>query len=430
MMLKLPSAWLFGVSFLASLASAERWILSVEPGVTIEATIDFIEQAFDTEIPILSNATTLDGVSTTIVIELSTEVARLITDGIPGLPDFINGIPGFQFLEEDTQQTIPETTFTSQILDGDNEDFVPYGIPMVQADQVDDSNTGAVTVCILDTGIDTDHPDLPAANIRAFDFTPSGTVQDRNGHGTHVAGTIAGVANGIGVVGVASSGLINIISMKVLWEDPDCSGCGYASWQIEAINKCAEEGANIVSMSLGGSFSQARQNAIDYHTENSNMLFVAAAGNNGNSQNFYPASHESVISVAAVDSNKNKASFSQFNNQVELAAPGVGVWSTWLLGDYNQISGTSMACPHVSGVAALLWSHHPDKTNAEIRAAMQQTAEDLGVTGRGRLNRLSEMVSMCFYAKPLANHSFFIIFRRGLWFWSCPSFGCQGIPRW
>ena len=119
MMLKLPSAWLFGVSFLASLASAERWILSVEPGVTIEATIDFIEQAFDTEIPILSNATTLDGVSTTIVIELSTEVARLITDGIPGLPDFINGIPGFQFLEEDSQQTIPETTFTSQILDGD-----------------------------------------------------------------------------------------------------------------------------------------------------------------------------------------------------------------------------------------------------------------------------------------------------------------------
>jgi len=111
-------------------------------------------------------------------------------------------------------------------------------------------------------------------------------------------------------------------------------------------------------------------------------LDLAAAGNAGNTSFSYPASYNAVVSVAAVDSSRNLASFSQRNSQVELAGPGVGVNSTWNNGGYNSISGTSMASPHVAGVAALVWSNHPTCTAAQIRAALTATAQDRGAAGR------------------------------------------------
>ena len=127
--------------------------------------------------------------------------------------------------------------------------------------------------------------------------------------------------------------------------------------------------------------SSAEQAAFD-SAFSQGVLSIAAAGNSGDSSFSYPASYNSVMSVAAVDSSGNKANFSQFNSQVEIAAPGVGVNSTWNNGGYNAISGTSMATPHVAGVAALIWSHYPSCSNQKVRDALNLSAEDRGTPGR------------------------------------------------
>ena len=140
-----------------------------------------------------------------------------------------------------------------------------------------------------------------------------------------------------------------------------------------------------ISMSLGTSSDvQAMHNAVDAAYANG-VLLVAAAGNDYGGPVSYPAAYDSVIAVSATDSSNNLASFSSIGPQVELAAPGVSVLSTWKGGGYNTISGTSMATPHVSGVAALAVEANPLLSNAEVRALLQSTADDLGALGRDNL---------------------------------------------
>uniref|UniRef100_A0A6U3P181 subtilisin n=1 Tax=Ditylum brightwellii TaxID=49249 RepID=A0A6U3P181_9STRA len=151
---------------------------------------------------------------------------------------------------------------------------------------------------------------------------------------------------------------------------------------MDAVEACVTAGAKVVSMSLGGSgFSQFADQQYKDHYDNDGVLFIAAAGNGGVGSYLYPASYKYVMSVAAVDSDKNKASFSQFNDQVEIAAPGVSVLSTLPDDEYAYWSGTSMATPHVAGVAALVWSHFPDCSNKQIREALIASAQDLGDVG-------------------------------------------------
>lgn len=260
----------------------------------------------------------------------------------------------------------------------------PYGITMVQADQVSDASTSNRKVCIMDTGYTLNHVDLPSSGITGDDKAGNNSTgnwyNDGNGHGTHVAGTIAAIGgNGQGVVGVNPSGNLGLHIVKVF---NDSGNWGYGSDLVIAVEQCIAAGSNVISMSLGGSaFSSAEQSAFD-SAFSQGVLSIAAAGNSGNSSLSYPASYNSVVSVAAVDSSGNKASFSQFNSQVEIAAPGVSVNSTWNNGGYNSISGTSMATPHVSGVAALIWSHYPSCSNQKVRDAMNLSAEDRGSPGR------------------------------------------------
>jgi serine protease len=391
---------------------------------------------------------------------------------------------------------------------------VPYGIDMVQARDVWDADrdgtidagaaTGAgITVCVIDSGIYAGHEDFAGVNI--LGGYPTGWNTDTCGHGTHVAGTIAAqFGNGVGVTGV-NPGAVNFYFVQV-FTGAACDWT-YSSTLADAANRCAAQGANIISMSLGGS----KKNRLEENTFNNlysqGILSIAAAGNEGTSALSYPASYNSVVSVAAIDQNMEWADFSQYNSQVEVAAPGVGVLSTvpWIssntltvnnityqanhvdyaaygtangtlvdgglcdstgswsgkivlcqrgdisfydkvmnvqnsggaaaviynnepgnflgtLGDgssstivvislsqedgqylvanelnavgtvassitqpasgYEAWDGTSMATPHVSGVAALVWSGVPNKTNAEIRAALTSTALDLGAAGR------------------------------------------------
>ena len=211
-------------------------------------------------------------------------------------------------------------------------DDVPYGIEMVQANLVSDEFAGNQNVCVIDSGYHIDHVDLQSNNVTAsYDSGSGDPFIDPCGHGTHVTGTIAALANGGGVLGVMPSGNVGLHIVKVFGDDNWSGGsCGwsYSSDLIAAAYECADAGSNVINMSLGGggSSSAAAQAFQDLYDQG--ILSVAAAGNDGTTQKSYPASYDAVISVAAIDSNKDLASFSQRNDQVELAAPGVSVLST------------------------------------------------------------------------------------------------------
>ena len=397
----------------------------------------------------------------------------------------------------------------------------PWGIPMVQADSklLSDSEPGNTLVCIIDSGYSNGHEDLPV--LGASDASPNSGTGDPLAssslchHGTHVAGTIAALANGVGVVGVNPNRQVGLHIVKVFKDDTSsASGCGwgYSSNLVAALNACIAAGSGkklIVNMSLGGAVKNRTEQRAFTSAYNAGVLSIAAAGNDGNTRHSYPASYDSVISVAAVDSALNVADFSQQTSQVELAAPGVAVRSTVtegtgteesldvggsgyeatgmegsaqvsatgalfrcdangglgapgdcagangqicliargdisfaekaiecenaggvgvviynnttalfsgtfgdsivsipgvgisgsdgtiLLGEtgqsatitntgghYAYYDGTSMATPHVAGVAALVWSHDLSCTNADIRSALAATAFDLGTAGR------------------------------------------------
>lgn len=258
---------------------------------------------------------------------------------------------------------------------------LPWGVDRIDAELATATGAG-VAVCIVDTGIDQDHPDLQANILGGKNFVAKGVTvdstkwDDDNGHGTHVAGTVAAVDNSIGVVGVAPQA--SLLAAKVL----NRQGSGYLSDVIAGIEYCVSSGADVISMSLGTSSDvQAMHNAVDAAYA-AGVLLVGAAGNDYGGSVSYPAAYDSVIAVSATGSTDAVASFSNVGPEVELAAPGVSVLSAWKGGSYATLSGTSMATPHVSGVAALAIQANPLLSNVEIRTLLQNTADDLGVVGK------------------------------------------------
>jgi serine protease len=385
------------------------------------------------------------------------------------------------------------------------EQVITYGIEYVQAPQAWAAGaTGdGVTVCIIDTGYGAHHEDLQGLSVEGYSQVDDQWDFDGYGHGTHVAGTITAVDNDLGVIGV-SPGLVDLFIVKIFDDAGEWVPQTRASNLMAAAQMCADNGAKIISMSLGGSSKALPEQKTFDALYEQGVLSIAAAGNGGDDKDHYPASYESVVSVAAIDSTYTVADFSQFNNQTELAAPGVGVLSTvpyvpnsfLFVGDeaypglpleyspygtatgtlvdgglclttgdwegmvvlcergdatfydkvmnvqnsggvaaviynnesdlfsgtlgkkgdyvvaitvsqedglaalayvgeeatvqssesvpgssYEAWNGTSMATPHVSGVAALLWSANSGWTNVQIREAMANTAMDLGDEG-------------------------------------------------
>ncbi|MBA7517227.1 hypothetical protein ES705_09280 [subsurface metagenome] len=250
-------------------------------------------------------------------------------------------------------------------------------------------NKGAgVKVAIIDSGIDYTHPDLNDNYAGGYDFVnDDDDPMDDAGHGTHVAGTVAAEDNGVGVVGVAPAA--DLYALKAL----DERGRGYVSDIVAAIQWATDpddepetdDSLDIINMSLGGGASEALEEACQaaYDTD---VLLVAAAGNSGNPPGkgdniIYPAAYESVIAVAATDQNDERARWSSTGPAVELAAPGVGIYSTYIGGGYATYSGTSMASPHVAGVVALMIIANV----SDIRGQLWSTADDLGASGRDSL---------------------------------------------
>jgi hypothetical protein len=256
----------------------------------------------------------------------------------------------------------------------------PYGVTMVQAPSAWDSgyNGSGIKVCIIDSGIDADHEDLTTATS-GYDTSSEPWDEDTCEHGTHVAGTIAAIqGNDMGVIGVAYMAELFIVKV---FSGRQCRWV-YSSTLLDAAQKCQGAGAKIISMSLGGGSESTVEEEGFANLKAQGILPIAAAGNDGNTATSYPAGYAAVVSVAAVDSNKNVASFSQKNSDVELAAPGVHVLSTTNRNTYSFYDGTSMATPHVSAVAALVWSAKLDALPEEVLHALQQTAEDRGASGR------------------------------------------------
>jgi subtilisin family serine protease len=292
-----------------------------------------------------------------------------------------------EFVEQDSKiyqypTTTDQTNNQLNVQTNNVGEVIPWGINDVKALAVDDSTDSNQKVCIIDSGYDLGHPDLPDGAVTGYSQIPfEPWSEDGNGHGTHVAGIIAGIGNNDqGIVGVTRNGKLQIHVVKIFNNNGDWT---YNSDLIQAIEECASANSTVVNMSLGGPiFNEASNQAMTKAFVEDNMLLVAAAGNDGTPEKNYPASYSVVMSVAAVDEENVFAPFSQHNYAVDISAPGVNILSTETGGGYVAFNGTSMATPHVTGVAALVWSHYPSKTAVEIRSVLEYTAQDLGTSGR------------------------------------------------
>jgi subtilisin family serine protease len=264
------------------------------------------------------------------------------------------------------------------------EQTLPWGVDRIDAELAWVTSTGAgVKVGIVDTGIDMDHPDLQANIKGGFNtiaprrgYKDPNNFDDDNGHGSHCAGIVAAIDNDIGVIGVAPEAWL--YGVKVL----NRGGGGMTSDCIEGIQWCVDNGMDVISMSWGStSYDQGIKDACDAAWA-AGCVLVGAAGNGGDLEpDLYPAAYSSVIAVAATDSSDNIASFSNYGDEIEVAAPGVSIYSCYKNGEYATMNGTSMSCPHAAGVVALIWAAHPEYTNEQIRNTLSSTAEDLGDPG-------------------------------------------------
>jgi len=267
-----------------------------------------------------------------------------------------------------------------------------WGVERIGAGAVHPGEMGdGIKVAVIDTGVNCTHPDLAGQCDGGYDFVNDDNApSDDNGHGTHVAGTIAALRNMSGVVGVAPA--VRIVPLKVL----NAAGSGTFSDVIAAVQWAAGAGARVTNNSYGS--SQNPGSAVEQAFANaaaSDVLHIASAGNSGRCSGKgdtvgFPAQYTSVVAVAATNSSDGRPCFSSHGPTVEVAAPGVGILST-VPGGYAYYSGTSMASPHVAGVAALVMSAGIADTGGaagvadDVRALLGATAQDLGAAGRDSL---------------------------------------------
>lgn len=273
-----------------------------------------------------------------------------------------------------------------------------YGLSKIMAPaawDVEKGQTNTIKAAVVDTGVDLIHPDLSSKIVNGWDFVNNDNVaQDDHGHGTHVAGIISATTdNSVGVAGTSWGA--QIMPVKVL----DSDGSGTDADVSNGITWAVDNGAKVINLSLGGyEFSQTMQNATDYAYNRGVMVF-AAAGNDGDSTVIYPAGNSNVVGVAATNSADRRASFSNFNSFVDVSAPGVNIASTYLGSQYAYLSGTSMATPYASGLAALLFSQNTSISTSQLFNTITLSSTDLGSSGwdaffgYGRINAYNAVSS-------------------------------------
>lgn len=280
--------------------------------------------------------------------------------------------PLIEFVEDDHILDIQVMPSDSWLLAKKRQD-TPWGIKKIGAPKVWRYSKGkGVKVGIIDTGIDLSHPDLKDNIKETYGVLTCKNIDDDNGHGTHVAGTIAAIDNNIGVIGVSPE--IEIYSAKAF----NRRGRGRVSHIIESVTWCIKKKVDIINMSFGFSIKSIALEKAIKQAHRHNILMVAAAGNSGGENKvMYPAKYSEVLAVAASDRKNNIASFSSGGPEVDIIAPGVDITSTYKGGKYRRLSGTSMAAPHVTGAAALMISLSKLKPK-HVKMLLSNTAQDLG----------------------------------------------------
>jgi thermitase len=275
------------------------------------------------------------------------------------------------------------------VVSNDNYSGRQWAIPKTMVPEAWEVTSGeaSVVIAVLDTGIDSGHEDLVGKVVSEVNFTNSPTADDVYGHGTHVAGIIAAAANnGAGIAGVAYD--CRLMNVKVA----DDYGIFYGSVAAKGVRWAVDHGAGVVNMSLFSiEPSRDLEEAIDYAWSRG-VVVVAASGNCIGTKVAYPAYYSNCLAVAATDSNDCLASWSSWGDWVDLAAPGVDIYSTLPGNQYGSKSGTSMAAAHVSGLAGLLFALRSDNNgngfiNDEVRAAIEGGCDTVGPgAARGRIN--------------------------------------------
>lgn len=243
-----------------------------------------------------------------------------------------------------------------------------------------ESQGEGVKVCILDTGIATKHPDLQKAITKTADFTGNDSVNDGNGHGTHCAGIVAARSNDVGIIGVAPKA--EIMAGKVLSD----GGYGTIEGIVKGMYWAYEQGADIISMSLGSRSPDADLEKAVRHVIDNGRILICAAGNDGSGSDTvsYPGGYKDVICVGSINRDMERSSFSSTGPNVTIMAPGEDVYSCYPPDKYATFSGTSMATPFIAGVAALILSKHrqrggetPCESQKEMFEHLTKVAKDI-----------------------------------------------------
>eukprot|EP00592_Proboscia_alata_P016008 CAMPEP_0194392808 /NCGR_PEP_ID=MMETSP0174-20130528/122945_1 /TAXON_ID=216777 /ORGANISM="Proboscia alata, Strain PI-D3" /LENGTH=596 /DNA_ID=CAMNT_0039188417 /DNA_START=220 /DNA_END=2010 /DNA_ORIENTATION=- len=305
--------------------------------------------------------------------------------------------PYVKSVDEDYDMDILEGSIDRYLLDiikeGDKnpalrnlDEMIPYGIKSVHADVVSPAPRTAnpVTLCVVDTGIFRGHNDFPGEGISGDDSARAGPWDDDvNGHGTHIAGIIAAEGdNGIGTRGIIGDLSNSNINLHITRSHGAQGAGGRMSDVLAAMNQCRQKGAKVINLSVGcNECYSSSTDALFSELYEEGILVVAAAGNDGSTNKKYPASYKGVVSVGSVTYFDSLSSSTQTNDQIEFTAPGSGVYSTSIYQNrYTTKHGTSMASPHVSGVAALVWSHYPNCSAKQIRNVLAHSARYPGTS--------------------------------------------------
>lgn len=271
---------------------------------------------------------------------------------------------------EDIDYIEPNYLYEAVRTPNDAQFSASWGVEAINAPSIWAFTTGVgVKVAVLDTGVDPRHPDLAGRVLPGVDLVNNDQdASDDHGHGTHVAGSVAAVANnGLDVAGVAPGA--SIIPVKVL----NANGQGTNADIANGILEAAKLGAKIINLSLGGRDNSETIRRAIASVQERGVIVIAAAGNSGVSTPFFPAANEGVIGVAAVDSRRQKPSFSNYGDYIDIAAPGVDIGSTKMGGGVTKMSGTSMASPHVAGACALLVGRFPNLKTGHLTRLMQKS---------------------------------------------------------
>ena len=257
-----------------------------------------------------------------------------------------------------------------------------WNLPVIQTEAGWDLTQGDedIVIAVVDTGVDLNHPDLKNRLTKGYNVLENNHhPDDDNGHGTHVAGIIASETNNHeGVAGI--TWFNKIMPIKAM----EAGGYGTTFDIAKGIVWAVDHGADVINLSLGNYQPSAlMKKAVDYAYQK-NVVLIAAAGNDNTDQPSYPAAYKEVIGVSAISYNGERASFSNFGDYIDVSAPGVQIPSTYFNQQYASLSGTSMASPHVSGLAGLILSANPNLKNTEVIKIIKNSAYDLGERGTDR----------------------------------------------